>query len=158
VGFLGLATSGRGEKKRLLTEAVAHLRRAGDFVDCCFFLIELAAFALADENSLAALGLLEENIAICEDLDLPMDLAAAFSVLVDATMCEGRFEEATVWLQKSLRINLRQYPQDSAAGEFPNVVCCVARLGDAADAARLTGAYNAMLSRHVPPQHLFTAE
>ena len=34
----------------------------------------------------------------------------------------------------------------------------MARLGNPGDAARLTGAYNAMLSRHVPLESTFTEE
>ena len=49
-------------------------------------------------------------------------------------------------------------PTGPAVADFPNVVCCVARLGNPGDAARLTGAYNAMLSRHVPLEYSFTEE
>ncbi len=48
--------------------------------------------------------------------------------------------------------------QDSAVADFPNVVCCVARLGNPGDAARLTGAYKAKLSRNVPLEYSFTVE
>ena len=83
---------------------------------------------------------------------------AACCVLADTTLFEGRFEEAAIWLRKALVLYRRLARQDSAVADFPNVVCCVARLGNPGDAARLTGAYNAMLSRHVPLEYSFTAE
>ena len=137
---------------------MAHLRRAGDLADCCWWLINLAALELADENSQAAAELLEEDLAICEELDLPVELVPACCVLADTTLFEGRFEEAAIWLRRALVLYRRLGRQDSAVADFPNVVCCVARLGNPGDAARLTGAYNAMLSRHVPLEYSFTAE
>ncbi len=156
LGFLGLAVSERAAKKRLLTQAVAHQRRAGSDADCCWWLIHLTALELADENPKAATELLEEDLAICEALDLPMELTAACCVLVDTTLFEGRFEEAAGWLRRALVLYRRLGRQ--AVADFPNVICCVARLGNPGDAARLTGAYNAMLSRHVPVESTFTEE
>ncbi len=75
-----------------------------------------------------------------------------------SALFEGRFEEAAIWLRKALVFYRRLGRQDSAVADFPNVVCCVARLGNPGDAARLAGAYNAMLSRHVPLEYSFTAE
>ena len=131
LGSLGLAVSGRAKKKRLLTQAVAHLRRAGDVADCCWWLINLAALELADENSEAAAELLEEDLAICEELDMPRDLTPACCVLADTTLFEGRFEEAAVWLRRAL-VLYRRLGRQEAVPDFPNVVCCVARLGNPA--------------------------
>ena len=158
LGSLGSAVGQRAKKKRLLSEAVAHLRRAGDLVGCCWWLINLAALELADENSQAAAELLEDDLAISEELNLRLDLDTACCVLADVTLFEGRFEEAAIWLRRALISYRRLARQGSAVADFPNVVCCVARLGYPGDAARLTGAYNAMLSRHVPLEHSFTAE
>ena len=158
LGALGLAVSERAKKKGLLTQALAHLRRAGDLSDYCWWLINLAALELADENSQAAAELLEEDFAICQELDLPMDLALACCVLADITLFEGRFEEAAIWLREALVLYRRLGRQDSAVADFPNVVCCVARLGNLGDAARLAGAYNSMLSRHVALEYSFRAE
>jgi predicted ATPase/DNA-binding SARP family transcriptional activator len=156
LGALGLAVRGRAEKKRLLTQAVAHQRRAGDLSGCSWWLINLAVLELADENSQAAAQLLEEDLSICHELDLPVDLTMACRVLADITLFEGRFEEAANWLGEALVLSRRQGRQDSVVADFPNAVCCVARLGNPDDAARLTGAYNAMLSRHVPLEYSFT--
>ena len=71
---------------------------------------------------------------------------------------EGRFEEAAGWLRKALVPYRRQGLPDSAVADFPNVVCCVARLGNPGDAAQLAAAYDSMLSRHVPLEYSFTAE
>jgi predicted ATPase/DNA-binding SARP family transcriptional activator len=158
LGALGLAVPGRAEKKRLLAQAVAHQRRAGDLSGCSWWLINLAVLELADENSQAAAELLEEDLAICRELDLPVDLTMACRVLADITLFEGRFEEAANWLREALILSRRQGRQDSAVADFPNAVCCVARVGNLDDAARLTGAYNAMLSRHLPLEYSFTAE
>jgi predicted ATPase len=158
LGSLGSAVGEGPNKKRLLSEAVAHLRLAGDLVGCCWWLINLAALELADENSRAAAELLEEDLAISEELNLRLDLDTACCVLADITLFEGRFEEAAIWLRRALTAYRRLPRQGSAVADFPNVVCCVARLGDPGDAARLTGAYRAMLSRHVPLEYSFTAE
>ena len=158
LGSLGLAVPERAKKKRLLTQAVAHLRRAGDLSGCCWWLINLAALELADENSQAAAELLEEDLAICRGARPAYGPGTACCVLADITLFEGRFEEAAIWLRKALVLYRRLGRQDSAVADFPNVVCCVARLGNPGDAARLTGAYNAMLSRHVPLEYSFTAE
>ena len=158
LGSLGWAVGERAKKKRLLTEAVAHLRRAGDLVECCWWLINLAALELADENSQAAAELLEEALAISEGLNLPLELQTACCVLADITMFESRFDEAAIWLRRALISYRRLARHVSAVADFPNAVCCVARLGNPGDAARLTGAYNAMLSRHVPQEYSFTAE
>ncbi len=159
LGSLGCAVGERAEKKRLLTEAVAHLRRTGDLVKWCgVWLINLAALELADENSQAAAELLEEALAISEGLNLPLELLTACCVLADITMFESRFDEAAIWLRRALISYRRLARHVSAVADFPNAVCCVARLGNASDAARLTGAYNAMLSRHVPQEYSFTAE
>ena len=69
-----------------------------------------------------------------------MDMQAACCALVDTTLFEGRFEEAAIWLRKALVSYRRLGQQDSAVADFPNVVCCVAGLGNPGDAARLTGA------------------
>ncbi len=102
LGALGLAVPGRAEKKRLLAQAVAHQRRAGDLSGCSWWLINLAVLELADENSQAAAELLEEDLAICRELDLPVDLTMACRVLADITLFEGRFEEAANWLREAL--------------------------------------------------------
>ena len=128
VGFLGLAVSGRAKKKRLLTQAVDHLRRAGDVVDCCWWLIHLAALELADEKPDAAAELLEEDLAICEQLDLPGEQAPALCVLADTRLLEVRFEEAAICLRRALILCARLGRQ--TVSDFPNVICCVARLGD----------------------------
>ena len=156
VGFLGFAVSGRAKKKQLLTEAVAHLRRAGDVAECCWWLIHLAAIELADENPEAAAELLEEDLAICQEVGLPREEVPAWCVLADTRLFEGRFEDAAGWLGRALVFHRRQGGR--AVPDFPNVICCVARLGNPGDAARLTGAYNAMLSRNVPLESTFTEE
>jgi predicted ATPase len=159
LGSLGSAVGEEARKKPLLSEAVAHLRRAGDLVGWfCWWLINLAALELADENPRAAEELLEEDLAISEELDLRLDLYTAYCVLADITLFESRFEEAAIWLRRALNGYRRLFRQGSAVADFPNVVCCVARLGNPGDAARLTGAYNAMLSMLVPLEHSFTAE
>ena len=100
---LWAAPSANGQKKRLLTEAVAHLRRTGDLVKWCgVWLINLAALELADENSQAAAELLEEALAISEGLNLPLELLTACCVLADITMFESRFDEAAIWLRRAL--------------------------------------------------------
>jgi predicted ATPase/DNA-binding SARP family transcriptional activator len=158
LGSLGSAVGEGAKKKRLLSEAVAHLRLAGDLVGCCWWLINLAALELADENSQAAAELLEEDLAISEELNLRLDLDTACCVLADITLFESRYKEAAIWLRRALIGYRRLARQGSAVADFPNVVCCVAGLGDPGDAARLTGAYDAMLSKHVPLEHSFTAD
>jgi predicted ATPase/DNA-binding SARP family transcriptional activator len=158
LGSLGSATWEGAKKKQLLTEALAHLRRAGDLVGCNWWLILLAALELADENSRAAAELVEEDLAISEELNLPLGLQTACCALADIALFEGRFEEAAIWLRRALNGYRRLAPQYSAVADFPNVVCCVAHLGNPDDAAPLTGWYNAMLSRHVPLEYSFTAE
>ena len=160
LGFLGLAVvSGRAKKKRLLTEAVAHLRRAGDL---CRLL--LVAHQPGCHSSWPMRT--RKRPPNCSRRTLPsarsstclVELVPACCVLADTTLFEGRFEDAAGWLRRALVFYRRQGLQDSAVADFPNVVCCVARLGNPGDAARLTGAYNAMLSRHVPLESTFTEE
>ncbi len=100
VGALGLAVQGPAKKKRLLTQAVARLRRAGDLSGCSWWLINLAALELANENSQAAAELLEEDLAICRELHLPVELPLVCCLLADVTLFEGRFEEAAIWLRR----------------------------------------------------------
>ena len=138
-------------KKRLFTGAVAHMRRAGDLVDCSWKLILLSALELADNNPEAAADLLEGDLAIWEEVEAsgsPRELAAAWCVLADTRLFEGRFVEAAVWLRRALISTVAWAGR--AVGDMPNVICCVARLGNPGDAARLTGAFNTMLSWHVP--------
>jgi predicted ATPase/DNA-binding SARP family transcriptional activator len=158
LGALGLAVPERAEKKQLLAQALAHLRRAGDFSDCSWWLINLAALELADENSQAAAELLAEDLVICQELDMPMDLPLACCVLADITLFETRFEEAAIWLREALVLYRRLGRQDSALADLPNVACCVARLGNPGDAARLVGAYNAISSGPVVLEPKSTAE
>ena len=49
--------------------------------------INLAALKLGDENSQTAAALPEEDLAICQKLDLPVDLTLACCVLADITHC-----------------------------------------------------------------------
>ncbi len=128
-GVLGLAVLGRTEKKQLLTQAVAHLRRAGDLAGCCWWLINLAALELADENSQAAAELVKDELAISQELDLPLELRTACCVLADIALFEDRFEDAAIWLREALVLYCRLGQQDSAVADFPNLVCCLARRG-----------------------------
>ncbi len=129
-GALGLAATGQGKKKQLLTEALTYQRRAGDLSRCCWWLVNLAALELADENSQTAAELLEEDLAICGELDLPVDLRTACCALADTTLFEGSFEEAAIWLRRVVVSYRRLGQQDAAVADFPNVICCVARLGN----------------------------
>ena len=68
----GLGRSETGQKKRLLTEAVAHLRRAGR--PCRTAAGGSSTWLLSSwpmRTREAAAELLEEDLAICEELDLP---------------------------------------------------------------------------------------
>ena len=165
LGALGGAVADRAEKKRLFAEAVAHLRRAGDLVDCSGWIISLAALELADKNPEAAAELLEKDLAIWEEVEASGSAADSrywprllpvWCVLADTRLLEGRFEEAAVWLRRALMLDRRLGRR--AIADIPNAICCVARLGDLGDAARLTGAYNAMLSWHVPVEYSWPAE
>ena len=165
LGALGGAVAERAEKKRLFTEAVAHMRRAGDLVDCSWKLILLSALELADNNPEAAADLLEGDLAIWEEVEASGSAAESrywprllpvWCVLADTRLFEGRFAEAAVWLRRALMLDRRLGRR--VVGDMPNVICCVARLGDPGDAARLTGAFNTMLSWHVPVEYTYTEE
>lgn len=134
----------------MFTESVALFRRAGDLQNCCRCFIQLAALDLADENFEAAAVVLEEDLAICEDLEAPLELIVAWMELGETRMFQGRFEEAATWLRVALAScrRLGRRPQHA----FPNLMYCVAQMGNVTEAARLAGAYDAICLAYGPPE------
>jgi predicted ATPase/DNA-binding SARP family transcriptional activator len=145
---LGDATVEGSDKRLLFGQALAHLQRAGDFAESCWCLVQLAAFELVHENFEAAATLLEEDAAICEEIASPFSLCAALGELGETLVFQGRFDDAAIPCRRAMigfhRLGLR-------AMTLPylfNLTCCVARLGNPGDAARLTGAYDEMFSAY----------
>ena len=140
LGNLALAVPEGAKKKPLFTESIALMRRTGDLLNCCWCYCELASLEVADENWEAAIALLEEDLVICEELG-GSEFFPAWFLLGETRMLQGRFEEAAAWLRRSMifRRRLGERPDDA----FPNLICCIARLGHFSAAARLDGAYDA---------------
>ncbi len=155
-GYLASAVVEPARKRPLFTQSVAHLRRAGDRVGCCWRLLQLAILDLADGNFGPAAELIEQSRAICEDVGSVLDLLAAWSVLADTRLFQGRFAETATW-ERSVLMLFRRVGR-YAIGNFATVISCVARLGNPSEAARLTGAFNAMVSTHVLQEYTLTME
>jgi predicted ATPase/DNA-binding SARP family transcriptional activator len=137
LGFLAQAAVDPARKRPLFTQSVAHSRRAGNLVDCCWRLLQLAILDLADGDLESAAALLEGARAIYEEVDHGSRVAA-WAILADTRVLQGRFAEAAIWKRKVLLSSRRVGVP--AVADFPTVICCVGRLGHPAEAARLAGA------------------
>ena len=94
--------------------------------------------------------MLEDDLAISEELEAPLELIVAWMELGETRMFQGRFEEAATWLRVALAScrRLGRRPQHA----FPNLMYCVAQMGNVTEVARLAGAYDAICSAYGPPE------
>ena len=73
VGFLGSAVRDEPRRSSSLPRRWPTCGEPGMLPVCCWWLIHAAAIELADENPEAATKLLEEDLAICQEVGLPRE-------------------------------------------------------------------------------------
>jgi predicted ATPase/DNA-binding SARP family transcriptional activator len=149
LGSLGVVATTGPQKRTLWHEAAAHLLRAGDLAMRTIILNSLAVVELEDEQYRPAIDLLEEAIALSDQIGALLHLYWSWGALGEAHLLQGHFEEATACARKALTGFRRLGLRDVAVSHLATVACCAARLGKTKDAAQLFGAYDAMHSAYL---------
>ncbi len=146
---LGTVAAAPAEKRALWQEAVEQLKRVGDLAVCSVCMASRAVLELEEEQSAVAGALLEEAIALSEEIGAPLHLYWCWGLLGEARVLEGGFEEAAVCSQKALAGFRRLGLRDLAVSHLINIACCATRLGRHKEAAQLTGSYDVMHSPYL---------
>ncbi len=136
-------------KRTLWQEAAAHLRRVGDLGLCSVCLASQAVLEMEDEQFVTAATLLEESIALSDEIGAPLSMYWSWGALGEALLPRESFEDAVACLQKALTGLRRLGLRDIAVSHLINVACCAVRLGKLAEATRLAGAYETMRSPYL---------
>lgn len=98
---------------------------------------------------MAAAALLEESIALSEEIGSPLHMYWSWGALGEARLLQGKFEDAVSCSQKALTGLRRLGLRDLAVSHLINVACCAARLDRHREAAQLAGAYEVMHSPYL---------
>lgn len=144
LGSLGVVATMAPQKRALWQDAAAHLLRAGDLKMRTIVLNSLAVLELEDEQYRPAVDLLEEAVALSDQMGAVLHLYWSWGALGEARPLQGHSEEATACARKALTGFRRLGLRDVAVSHLVTVACCAARLGKTKDAAQLFGAYEVM--------------
>ena len=143
---LGLSASGPelGEARRLLDDALAVLRRAGDVLGSCWALASLGGVHLAERDPAGAAAAFGEALVLAREVGQPVSIAVSAMGLGLTAMHDGDLPRAGSLLREALAAHRREPEFNYLSWTLEAVAMHAAARGRLADAARLVGADEAL--------------